>query len=213
MLLSILACVTEGVVERGEVEICLGGPDGQATDVALDFQVTVGGEGEVAGCEGRLMTDAEGAEWALGLRVTGAEGEDLGPAIEWGEVGALSFRDRMVWGDVAGVQLLDWEGALLLAADEGWWGGAFEAGELEGFSARRGDELVATEPTECEPIEGYTLEFSADEQLSLTPVEEGLLHVGGRAFTAMAVAAWDYGEGAGCSVSDNSGATAWVMVR
>lgn len=73
--------------------------------------------------------------------------------------------------------------------------------------------MIARKETDCEPIEGFEIEFEADGHVVLTPVDTGLLHVGGLPLTALAIASWDYGESSFCGTTDATGVVAWAVSR
>jgi len=217
MLLVLLAsCVTDDTVERGTVDICLADANGEVLDQELFLRGIVGPPDSTSDCQGvrsfSIVDHAKGTfTWGFGVR--DGDGSDVTPALDLteGDEVSLFFRDHLVWGDVAGFVLEDFEGVMIAAADEGTWGGAFVPGDLDGISIERGDDIIASEPTDCQPIDGYQIEFSADDDAVLTPVDSEQIFIEERSFTAMAVAAWDYGESDDCQITDATGATAWVL--
>lgn len=217
MLFALLsACLTDETVDRGTVDICLTDSEGEVIDEELYLRGIVGPPDSTSDCQGTRsfsIVDKHKGTFTWGFGVRDADGSDITPALEVdeGDEVELFYRNRLVFGDVAGFVLGDWEGALLAAADEGTWGGAFDPGDVNGVSIERGDEVIAREPTDCQPIEGYEIEFSADEDEVLTPVDSEQIAIEGRSFTAMAVAAWDYGEDDDCQITDATGVTAWVI--
>ena len=65
----------------------------------------------------------------------------------------------------------------------------------------------------CRHLLGQEIRFSADEEVLLTPVSAEVNHISGVACTAAAVASWDYGESASCSISAAMGAVSWAVYR
>lgn len=217
-LLLLAAGCTDMVVERGDVAVCLDGgrPTGGGGDIDQVLAGTVSAldAGTDACPWSATIDDGAGTITTIGLGVADADGGNLTPAVDLtvGASVALTYRYRLVWGDVAGFVLTD-AGGVVLAAEEGAWGGALADGDVPGLAVARDDTVVATEPTECQPIEGYGIVFTGDEALTLTPVSSGTVLVDGAPLTAMAVAAYDYGESSNCQVSDITGETSWVVVR
>lgn len=209
----------DGVVEQGMLFACLESADGEVLDAKVVMEAIVGAPadpGPACGAARNLqLVDGDGTSWVLGFEVKDADGVDITPVLDVapGDEVSLHFRNNVVWGDVSGFVLEDFEGALIVAADEGSWGGALKPGEVDGVVIERGREVIATEPSSCQPIEGFNIVFSADEKTVLAPVQSRIVHLGGQPFTGMAVAAWDYGEPDGCSIADATGFTSWALVR
>ena len=217
MLLALLAACLSKNVDRGTVDICLAASTGDLVlDQELFLRGIVGPADSTSECEGvrtfSIVGDKKGT-FTFGFGVRDGDGSDITPPLEVGEGDEVSlfFRDRLVWGNVAGFVLEDFEGAMIAAADEGTWGGALDAGEVDGLAVDRGHDVIAREPTDCQPIEGYEIEFSADDDAVLTPVDSEQIAIEGRSFTALAVAAWDYGESDKCQITDATGVTSWVV--
>jgi hypothetical protein len=216
MLFTLLAsCWFDQTIDRGTVDICLADQTGEVIDQELFLRGLVGPPDSTADCQGVRsfsILDEKKGTFTLGFGVDDADGTDITPALEVldGSQVSLFYRDHMVWGDVAGFVLEDFEGAMIAAADEGTWGGALVPGEVDGISIERGN-MIGHEHTDCQPIRGYEIEFSADDDAVLTPVESEQIVIEGRSYTALAVAAWDYGPDDNCQIDDATGATAWVI--
>lgn len=217
-LVLLAGCPLSGkeTVERGGLGACIDGARAPAEGevVSLTGSVTAITPDD-PDC-GTLITvdDGAGTAHTVGLLVRDADGVADAPvvALEVGAPVSLLYRYAMVWGDVTGFVLTDDTG-VILAAEEGGWGGALQEGDVAGLTVTRGDEVVATEATDCMPIEGFSLTFSGDTSVELVPVSEGEVTVGGQPLTARAVAAWDYGQGTNCEMSDVSGYSSWVVYR
>ena len=210
-------CITEEV-ERGTVLVCLEGPGGEVIESELTLRGTVGAASPGSLCDSArtyTVEDKKKGTYTFGFEVRDEQQADMTPQleVEEGDEVSLLYRDRLVWGDVAGFVLEDFEGVLIAAADEGTWGGALDLGDVEGLAVDRGDEVVSHEEGECQPIEGYEIEFSADDDAVLTPIDAEELSIMGRPFTAIAVAAWDYGDSDDCQMTDVTGVTAWAVFR
>lgn len=218
-LLPLVACdgdrlnIVADELDRGEVLVCLDGgrPIGEDEDVELGGIVTAVNEGLGDCTQSVTLQNADGDSTTVGIKVLAKDGSDVTPDtnVVVGNELDLVYRYRMVWGDVAGFVLSDSSGPVF-AAEEGTWGGALETGDVVGLSVALG-EWVATEETDCEPMEGHSMVFSADDTVQVTPLGAASLNVGGRRMLATGVAAWDWGEGDGCDVSDSTGRTAWVV--
>lgn len=215
VLVFAVGCVAQPV-ERGDVVVCLDGERSWGPDIDLELSGTVTsiGAGDDPCVWGATLDDGAGTVASIGFGVRDAEGGDLTPPIDLvaGDTVQLTYRYRVVWGDVAGFVLSDGVG-VVVAAEEGAWGGALHASDVPGLTVQRGEDVVATEPTECQPIEGYEIVYTGDEALTLTPVSSGTVQIGGAPLTAMALAAYDYGASATCQVADQTGETSWVVVR
>lgn len=209
-------CPTE-TVDRGTVLVTLDGgrpPGGEGYDLMLE-NVAVLSVTPAAGDAPLTIALEDGADVrTVGLSVRDADGVDATPALDLaeGDVVSLVYRYRFVWGDVAGFALHDADG-LVVAAEEGAWGGSDVVQAVPGLAVRRGDDVVAREATDCVPIEGYSLVFEGDEAVELVPVAEAPVVVGGAELTAVAVASWDYGESTSCAISDATGFQSWVVYR
>jgi len=210
LLLSLLlAC---GSVERGTVLVCLAqGAVAQGEGATVDGIVSAIDAGD---CAWQVhVDDGSGTDSVLGFSVTDGDGAGLTPDVTLavGDTVHIEAHERLVWGTVSGFSVTAADG-LVVAADEGGWGGAFADEPIDGLSVELG-EVVSHEAHECVPIEGHTLVFHGDTELSLTPIEEGSLDVGGVALTAQAVAAWGYGQGTSCAITDTTDVAAWTVYR
>lgn len=214
-----------GTIVNGTLSVCLGGPEGTVTeDAELLISGTIKSIDTGVSDAMNLVTcgtdpthsieieDANGATWTVGLSVDFA-GEDKTPVFDVaeGDIIDLDFRERLVWGTVAGFTLSDDLG-LIAAVDEGTWGGALDPGQT-GIEVTPGDTVLQTEVTECQPIETFDLTFQAESDVTLRPGYGAHLTVAGNDLWALAVAAWDYGSSPDCSISDATGASSWLVYR
>lgn len=220
-LLALSACDTDldnvfpTGVDEGEVLVCWNGgrPTGSDLHVAMTGTV-VGIDQNLGNCTHSVtVEDEDGIQNTVGFTVFAEDGSDLTPELDvtMGQQMALGYRYRMVWGDVSGFMLVDTVG-MVAAVDEGTWGGAFEEGDVPDLTVRYG-ELIGKEATSCEPVEGYSVVFEADEDSEISPVGQGTVLYNGQELTAFAVAGWKWGEGDGCDVSDATDRLAWVVFR
>ena len=206
-----------GEVELGSLQVCVDGASMGGGDVRLEVTGEVTALDTPVGDCARSVTldDGAGATVTVGLRVEDAAGADITPAfaLTVGEQARLLYVYRLVFGSVEGLVVRDDAGGLVLAAEEGTWGGALAAGDVPEVSVERGSEVIGVRETGCEPQEGYGITFTADDAVSLTPVEGGALTVGGEPMTALAVVAFGWGEGTNCVTTDRTEQVAWAVHR
>lgn len=214
--LSLVACLPDP--GDGRIDLCLD-DQGGGNDVDLEVEGTLGSvDGSTTQCAQSTRTltfdDGEGVTHTLGITVLDDDGADITPALdlEPGATISVLYRYRMVWGSTAGVVVTDAEG-LVAAFEQGGWGGALQAGDVPGLEVTVGSEIVAEQRTACEPRQGRELVFGADETVTLTPVTSRALTVDGVGATALALAAYEYGDGGTCNVEDNTGFTTWAVYR
>ncbi len=215
------ACVTEppdaNIVETGALQVCFegdGASSGDDADVEVTGQVS-NTNGTTGDCSRNLDVHVgEGTVYRVGWTLLDDDGTDITPDFDVAEGDAVTllYRYRLVWGDAAGFVLRDADDNVVAAADEGAWGSALEEGDVPGLSVSPG-EVVATEATDCEPLEGHTLLFEGDDTVEIEPVDSGTVAVGGAEFTAYALRATSWGEGTGCDVSDTTEVYAWALSR
>ena len=211
MILFLLACITTPI-QSGDVTVCLDG--GRPTaDLALDVAgpITAVGEGD---CGAELtMEDGDGIAHTIGYAAKDGDAADITPvsSLAVGDTVQLAYDYRFVWGDVAGFAIYADDG-LVVAADEGVWGGAFALDMLDGLTVSYGDKL-GTEETDCMPMDGYTMVFHGDSDVVVEPINSAEVEIGGVAVQALAVAAWQWGQPHGCQVSDTTDHLAWVVSR
>ena len=211
MILFLVACLS--TVDRGTVSVCLD-DDRPGVDFELDFAGTVSavGRGE-CGTE-LVIDDGAGTTHTLGFGAVDADHLETTATLDIAEGThvSLHYVYRMVWGDVAGFALYDDE-RLLVAADEGTWGGAISDDEAHlGFTVEYGDKL-GTEATECMPVDGYSMVFNAEHPVEIEPIGSAPIQVAGAEYQALAVAAWKWGESTGCQMSDTTDRLAWMVTR
>jgi len=212
---------TETPISTGTLTICEAG-DGSSLDDEFGEDMTLDISGTVIAinsdaveCSRSITVEnADGDSWTVGLSVTDDQGEDvlLDIDLELDDTVELVYRSRLVWGEVKGFTISDSEG-LVLAVEEGTWGGALEPELLEGFSTSRNDELLATEREECMVRKSYAMEFEGDESLTLQPYEEDFLFVNSQQMRAVAVASVVPGPGKSCTTSDTTDIHSWLLSR
>ena len=213
MITLLLCCAA---VDRGDLSVCLDGRrDSTGNDVDIEVAGTVIALDDTPGECSRsvVVDDGLGTVLHLGIVALDADGGDITPdmGVAVGDVVHAVYRYRMVWGDVAGFALTR-DGALGAAADEGAWGGALAPDDLPGLAVTPGD-VVATERGDCLPVEGHSLVFTGDDTVEVVPVSSSSVDVDGSPLSALAVAAWGYGEPTGCDMSDTTDVYAFVVTH
>ena len=133
LLFSLSACATG---EIGSLQVCSEGIDTSSGD-SVDLELTgtlVTAEGCLDESQAFTVDDGEGGLSSFGVTVLDAAGEDITPtlALEEGAAVDLLFRYRLVWGAASGLVLSDEQG-VVIAAQQGWWGGALQEGDIEGL--------------------------------------------------------------------------------
>jgi hypothetical protein len=212
-LLGFTACLE--APETGSLQVCSGDFELPGEDEGVSGQGTVTALDDSSDCTRSVtLEDEDGLSLTLGLTVTDAAGLDVTPdwTLAEGDLVDFTFRQRMVWGTVSGFVLADAAG-LMLAAEEGGWGGALLSEDLEGLEVSTGEEVVAITEGDCLTREGHEIHFQGDEMLTLLPVSSGELSLSGETLTATALRATTDGEGRVCSVSDTTDVTSWMLVR
>ncbi len=214
-LALVAGCPTPNDASMGSASVCYDpAPGGGDLDVELDATVTAVDDASSACGDQSTLLDDGGNEIAVGLTLLDEAGADITPAfdVEPDDLVSLLYRYRLVWGSAAGLVLSDDDGTLL-AADEGGWGGALEPGDVPGLEVQRGDEPIATRPTDCQPLELFDIAFRADEEVRVSSGASADIALDGVPFTALAVAAVDLGESTNCTVSDATGVTSGAVAR
>lgn len=226
LLIALTGCSEEPAPTNGNIDACLGGPSAAAGGEDLEVEISgtvtaIDGESpdmNLVGCAEAPshtieITDEAGDVWTVGLNIT-TEDTDRTPtfAVAEGDVIDLTFREKLVWGTVAGFTLANEEG-LIAAVEQGTWGGALNVDDTPGLEVSGGSDVINTEDTDCMPIETFSVIFSADTELELDPDNIETLELDGATYSAFAVASYDYGSGTNCQVSDSTGATAWAVYR
>jgi len=212
--LALLLTACGAPIANGQLAICASVlPEIEETGVVLSGVVTALNDGTVDCTQSITITGEDDAVITVGYTVLDSDGVDITPAPDLAENDFISgvYRNTLVWGTVEALVLEDSAG-LVLAADQGTWGGGLEAGDI-GFSVSYGPDILASEESECEAKDGYAVVFEADETVSVEPVGTGVIEVDGKALTAHALAAFQRGPGKRCEVSYQTDHLSWVVVR
>lgn len=180
--------------------------------VVSDGEGTTSGNAHPCGEVARVLslTDSEGRSVELGYGIRSPEGADLTPPleVEAGDTVYLEFASVRSFGEASGFVLQDTAG-VLGAIEVGTWGPALQEGAFPGLSVRVG-ETVGSGLNACGTTAAYEIVFEGDAARALTPVEDKLITVAARSYTAYALAAWEYTE---ATCTDVAGATVWSVFR
>ena len=214
LLLLLAACSAPS--QSGFVRVCIDGARqaiGDDVDLTLSGVVTGVTTGDpVCGTE-VSFEDENGDVRSVGVMAFEDEAGEVPIPIDVGlAAGApidVTYRYRMVWGDVAGVVVTAAEG-VVLAADEGGWGGALEAGDVAGLAVSSGDDIVGYSAG-CARYASRTIVFDADEPVEIAPVGEGEGTILGRPMRFWAIANVDADGTGSCLVSDSPHPLAWAL--
>ena len=201
-------------IEQGSLAFCssfeISGPD---TITEVNGQVTAIDADTVDCARSITVTDEGGTDHIIGLTVTGPGDADLTPTFDVaiGDDVTLHHHFKQVWGTVEGFVLSDEQG-LVMAVDEGAWGGVFDDTEL-GFSVGYSDEPFMTTTSECLSTDYHDVVFSADSPVVVAAGASDELRIDGETFTGTAVTAKRFGPGKKCEVSDMTNYLTWVVSR
>ncbi len=200
---------------NGAVVLCKDGarPSGDDQDLVLTGTITDVGSDTDCGAT-FTIDDGAGTVATFGVNATDADGEAVALAlgVSQGDTVDLTWRYRLVWGDVMGLVLRDGDG-LLFAAEEGQWGGALAAEDTPELEVGLG-AVYQTVATACMPREDHTVQFATgDDEVEVAPVAADHVAVGTTDLTVWAMAAYTWAEGDGCSVEDGTDALAWWALR
>ncbi len=203
-------------IAEGQIAICSSAlPEIEESGVVLSGVVAALNDGTVDCTQSITITGQaeDDAVVTVGYTLLDADGVDITPALDLAVDDSISgvYRNTLVWGTVEALVLEDSAG-LVLAADQGTWGGGLEEGDV-GFSVSLGEEVIASEESECQTKDGYAVVFEADESVSVEPVGSAAIEVDGQALTAHALAAFQRGPGKRCEVSDQTDYLSWAVVR
>lgn len=161
-------------------------------------------------CAAELVFQVEDREHIIGYSILDPEGNDATFIPEWNAVEevTLSTHISFVFGMSYGLILEDSNG-ILMALDEGAWGGALRDATLP-FEVGQSENALSSNQGECITATGYALTIGEEE---MAPFGEYDLDIDGQGFTFIAVAAVEYGPGTSCEISDMSDIFSWALFR
>jgi hypothetical protein len=161
-------------------------------------------------CTAELVFQTEEAEHVIGYSILDPEGNDASFIPSWtsAENVTLSTHISFVFGMSYGLVLED-DSGIMLALDEGTWGGALQDAELP-FEVGQSENDIGSTEQECMTKTGFALTIGDDE---LLPFGEFDIAIDEQNFTFIAVSAVEYGPGTSCSISDMSDEFAWGIFK
>ena len=161
-------------------------------------------------CAVELVFQTETTKHVIGYSILDPEGNNASFIPSWtsGENVTLSTHISFEWGMSYGLVLEDSEG-VLMALDEGTWGGALQNAELP-FEVEQSESDIGSIQEECLSKTGFNLTIGDEE---LMPFGEFDLTINEQDFTFIAVSAIEYGPGHSCESFDISDEFAWGIFR
>jgi len=161
-------------------------------------------------CANELVFQTVDAEHVIGYSILDPEGNASSfiPSRTSAENVNLSTHISFEFGMSYGLILEDSKG-LLMALDEGTWGGALKDAELP-FEVGQSESDIASIEEECMTKTGFALTIGDEE---LAPFGEFDITINEQYFTFVAVSAIEYGPGHSCETSDKSDEFAWGIFR
>ena len=210
---------------RGTATACLAG-DGTVSREGTETQVfdltgkvvsdeaasALTGDLHPCGPVSRVFTllGSDGVSYKLGYGLWDAEETDITSPLDV-EVDAavyLRFSSVQSFGEASGFVLQDAD-SVVGAVEDGTWGPALGAADFPGLTVDIG-EFAGFGHNDCGDTRGSTLRFTGDAERELTPVEDKLITVDEKAYTAFAISAWDFTE---YDCTDTAGETIWAVFR
>ena len=206
------ACLAgDGTVSRGDDETTIFDLTGTVvSDEAASGALT--GDLHPCGAVSRVFTLAgsDGATYRLGYGVWDALDADITTAMDVEADASVYLRFSSVrsFGDASGFVLQDAD-SVIGAVEDGTWGPALGASDFPGLSVEIG-EFAGFGHNDCGDTRGSTLRFVGDAERELTPVEDKLITVDEKAYSAFAISAWEFTE---YDCTDTAGETIWAVFR
>ena len=161
-------------------------------------------------CDVEIVVENEGETYVFGYSILDPDDVSQTQVPTWETGGSIEieYREKMVFGTTQSIIASD-DAGVLMALEEGYWGGSIEASELP-FSVGWSELIVAESVSDCMVREGYQILVN-DE--SFTPFFADDFNLDGTQWEFYAVAAVQVKDGASCSVSDKSDHFSWAAIR
>jgi len=187
----------ENAEENGDVRLSVSGilQEVRSSDGECDVEIVVenGGDTYVFGYS--ILDHAETSQTQIPTWDTGGNIE-------------IEYREKMVFGTTQSIIAFD-DSGLLMALEEGYWGGSIESTELP-FSVDWSEFFVSESVSDCMVREGYEILVNDD---TFTPFLVGEFSLDGTQWDFYAVSAVQVKDGTSCSVSDKSDHFSWAAFR
>jgi|GEM_PF-6175110 len=214
LLLMIMSCSEMEAPQQGSILFC---PPSNIENQAEngDVQLMVSGElqeirdgsGE---CNIELVIENEGETYTFGYSILDPDAVPQAQLPTWdvGQTVDVEYREKFVFGTTQSMLVHD-DSGLMMALEEGYWGGSIDASELP-FSVTWSALIVAQKESDCIITEGYSIVV---DDVPFTPFYNDTFSVGDAEWDFYAVAAVQLKDGKTCSVSDKSDHFAWAAIR
>lgn len=152
----------------------------------------------------------DGGIYGVGYGLWDEDGIDITPSLDLmaGDDVYLHFVSIESFGEAAGFVVQDTD-SVAFAIEVGTWGPALERGVFPGLEVGTG-ELVGSGRTDCGDTEAREILFAGDAERAITPMDDALITVGGEAYRAWALSAWDYTL---AECTDVAGELVWAVFR
>jgi hypothetical protein len=218
--LALVACEPLPI-SQGTISICSSiESSGESSTTSLSGTITAIGDSSSECAQSITITKDNGDTETIGLTLVtkthphrGSISSEITPPfdVEIGDSVDLSFHYLSMFGYTTGFILEDEDG-LIMAADEGGWGGALADVE-KGFTVTRAEEPFQITRTDCLTVESYQTIFEGDQSVEIYPLETEAMTVNGQSLYAHAVRAEINGPGKRCEMSDRADQLSWVVYR
>ena len=215
MILFLLSACSEILPpEEGRMVFCPpanidnGGENGDVRlSVSGVLQEVRSSDGE---CNVDIVVEKEGETYVFGYSILDPDDvpQEQVPTWQTGGNIEIEYREKMVFGTTQSILAYDDTG-LIMALEEGYWGGSIEASELP-FTVDWSELVVAESVSDCMVREGH--EIFANSKL-FTPFDVDGFNADNTEWDFYAVAAVKVKDGATCSVSDKSDHFSWAAIR
>ena len=214
ILLLISACSEMLPPEEGRMVFC---PPANIENSEQDGDVRLSISGilqEVRASDGEcsveIVVENDGETYVFGYSILDAEDVSQTKVPTWQTGGniQMEYREKMVFGTTQSILAYD-DAGLIMALEEGYWGGSIDAEELP-FAVEWSELIVAESVSDCMVREGYRILIN---DTSFAPFYVDQVNIDNTEWDFYAVAAVQVQDGATCSVSDKSDHFSWAAIR
>ena len=206
------ACTQEPPPVAGSIQLCI--PSDLSPSMSTEEPISITGNlvdiREGSECAAELVFQTEDAEHVVGYTILDPQGNDATFLPEWSSAEDVTLTTHIAasFGMSYGLVLED-ESGIMMALDEGTWGGALRNAGLP-FAVEQSEHDIGTVQEECASKTGYTFKIGEDH---MAPFGVFDLVIEEQSFDFVAVSAIEYGPGLSCSISDLSDEFAWGIFR